>query len=175
MTTTKITISVFLFVLTSCSYVDNKNSKTSDNKNDTVNCNPAKTVEENISELHLTLANGYTGFCNIIISHDSTKYMYNLDFGDGVKKLQLNAATPKELWTSISMVSDLDLLKKIKSGNTNQDRDGTDTIFFIRTKDEQDYSFVNGRGKEFEGQKKLIAILIEQLDIYYNKTKTTSN
>jgi hypothetical protein len=111
------------------------------------------------------LTNGYTGQSSIIISKDSTCYKSN-HF-----KLRYSTVTPDSLWKRINDISNINSISKIMNGKSEQDRDGTDTIYYLKTKFKKNYLFTNGHGKEFDSQKEFLSLLVAQLSIYFEKAR----
>jgi hypothetical protein len=123
---------------------------------------------DQVIQVGLNYANGYTGENSIVISEASINYKCNF------LRLQYDTITPKDLWIRIMNKVNNNSFAKISSGRSEQDRDGTDTIYFIKTKFKK-YSFANGYGKEFDQQKELLSILTEQFGIYLEKAIAIRN
>ena len=113
--------------------------------------------KDQIIQVRLTLANGYTGETSILITEDS------IHFNSNPYKVKLDTITSKELWKEINDLSNMDDISKIPNGKTNQDLDGTDTICYIRTRLKKEYSFTNGYGEKFERQHKFVSLLMTEL------------
>jgi hypothetical protein len=121
------------------------------------------------SQVGVSLANGYTGESSIFISADSIHYEAH-SF-----RIKYDTCTPKDLWVKISNASNFTNLSKIISGKTEQDRDGTDTIYYVRAKSQKHYSFANAYGNEFDKQKEFESLLITQLTIYGTRALKNKN
>jgi len=113
--------------------------------------------KDQIIQVRLTLANGYTGETSIAITEDS------IHFESNHSKMKFDNITSKELWKEINDISNIDDISKIPSGKTNQDLDGTDTICYIRTRFKKEYSFTNGYGEKFERQQPFVSLLMTEL------------
>jgi hypothetical protein len=113
--------------------------------------------EDQIIQVGLTLANGYTGETSIVITADS------IHFKSNPYKVKQDTVTSKELWKEINDISNIDEISKIPNGKTHQDLDGTDTICYIKTRLKKEYSFINGYGERFERQNKLVSLLMTEL------------
>lgn len=113
--------------------------------------------KDQIIQVRLTLANGYTGETSIVITEDS------IHFKSNPYKVKFDTITSKELWKEISDISNIDDICKIPNGKTNQDLDGTDTICNIKTRLKKECSFTNGYGEKFERQHKFVSLLMREL------------
>lgn len=123
---------------------------------------------EKIVELKYAAAGGDLGYRLLfLIRPDSTIYLLENDM-DTQKRKTFRKATDASFWKSLTNDVDLDMMAKIKSGESRQPYDGTDSRLEITT-NQRSIAFTNGEAdsSHYPSVQKMMHQINDTLINYY--------